>query len=68
MIEYVYKIQRESDGLFSNVMGKWDASEEIKFNAFLRDMKDLEDQKIKEEDLAYQAESMFAMLKKSWMG
>jgi hypothetical protein len=43
------------------------SSEEIKFNAFLRDMKDLEDQKIKEDDLTYQAESMFAMLKKNWM-
>jgi hypothetical protein len=43
------------------------SQEELKFDAFLRAMKDLEDQKIKEDDLTYQAESMFAMLKKNWM-
>jgi hypothetical protein len=40
--------------------------EELKFNAFLTEMKALEDLKIKGENEVYQAESMLKMLK-GWM-
>ena len=43
------------------------SDEELKFEAFLTDMKAMEDRKIKEENQVYQADSMLAMLKK-WMG